>query len=282
MDEDLFHSDEADEGDPEQEEEEEEEEDEEEEEEEEDEEEQEEQEEEQEEEEDTPAPKRKKKPGCSSHEKSTNEAFCSYLEMVTRSAEKEEQVSMANVLQVVDQLITTRGFTRLTRPLEREHAPLQALVPIKKNIVTGVRGKDILSVFFNHEPKLSIHNARDIQTYIEKYKLSQVVVVTRQGVTPVAIKLLSHQSTCLIHYFEFRELLRKYVDHRLIPEQRKMSEEESEIFLKRNKVTKERLPRLSKTDPIAKFFGWGTGSIIESVRCMGDCAEPYRYWRVVA
>ncbi|HID71798.1 MAG TPA: DNA-directed RNA polymerase subunit H [Thermoplasmata archaeon] len=51
--------------------------------------------------------------------------------------------------------------------------------------------------------------------------------------------------------------------HELVPEHRVLSGEEAEMVLKRLKLKREQLPKISVDDPIAKEIGAKVGDIVE-------------------
>jgi len=209
--------------------------------------------------------------------RSTKQAFVNYLKKVSKPSSVAAS-STQQILKVVHQLVKARGFTVIDNTTKHKH--LQVLASSKKRTVVGVKGDEILCVFFTKSGKLGVQAAREIEQYITKFGISQVVIITTDGVTPVAMKSLL-KLTCLMHFFQAKELTKKYPDHALIPKQYKLSEEDSKKFLKDKKTTLEQMPRMSRVDPIAKYYGWPPGCIIKSVRQLGGSAEPYMYWRAV-
>jgi DNA-directed RNA polymerase subunit H (RpoH/RPB5) len=212
--------------------------------------------------------------------KSTKQAFVNYLQNISKPLVTNASAS-DSILSVVHSMFLSRGFTLLTNPVKVEYKHLKSLLLRKKNVIVGVRNKETMCVFFTKDAKLGIQNAREIEETITNFQINQVVVITTDGVTPVAMKLLLHVK-CLIHFFQTHELMKKYTDHALIPIQRQLTESETKDFLLINMAKLDKLPKMSRLDPIAKFNGWGPGSIISSIRLLGDSAEPYEYWRVIS
>jgi DNA-directed RNA polymerase subunit H (RpoH/RPB5) len=211
--------------------------------------------------------------------RSTKQAFVNYLQRVSKPNSSASS-SAQKIMTVVHQLIQARGFAILKNPPPPEHNHLKALVSCKKRTVVGTNGDNIICVFFDKTGKLGVQTAREIEHNINKFKITQVVVVTTDGVTPVAMKSLL-QLSCLIHFFQTKELMKKYTDHALIPDQRRLSAEEGKRLLTKHQTTLEKMPRMSSWDPIAKFYGWAPRDIIESVRQMGGSTEPYYYYRAI-
>jgi DNA-directed RNA polymerase subunit H len=66
--------------------------------------------------------------------------------------------------------------------------------------------------------------------------------------------------------------------HSLVPEHKIMSDSAVERLLKKFNVTKEHLPRIKSTDPVAKAIGAKKGQVVEIIRdsITAGKAETYR------
>ncbi len=67
----------------------------------------------------------------------------------------------------------------------------------------------------------------------------------------------------------------------LVPEHRKLSEEEKQEILKKYKATEKELPRIKTDDPAIKNLEVKEGDIIEIKRKVLNTEENYFYYRVV-
>lgn len=210
---------------------------------------------------------------------STKHAFVDYLKQVT--GQKTTPVHQATidkdqVSRVIEEMITARGFDIIKPPLCKQNQKYKSLLSSKKQTIIGVKQAEILCVFFGKPGKLGVQAAREIEKSITKYKISQVLIVTEDGVTPVAVKSFANLP-CIVHFFETHELRRNYIQHSLIPKQRMLTIQESERF----EAERKNLPRMHSTDPVAKYYGWPVGSIIECYRGQGQGTEPYIYRRLI-
>jgi DNA-directed RNA polymerase I, II, and III subunit RPABC1 len=70
------------------------------------------------------------------------------------------------------------------------------------------------------------------------------------------------------------------IDHLLVPKFRIMKPEEVEKLLKKLKITKKQLPKISKTDAMLKGSGAKIGDVIEIER-VEENGVKYSYYRVV-
>jgi DNA-directed RNA polymerase subunit H len=70
-------------------------------------------------------------------------------------------------------------------------------------------------------------------------------------------------------------------DHRLVPEHRKMSEDEVEELLERFDIEKENLPRIKENDSALKQKDFEIGDVFEITRESPTAGETTYYRRVV-
>ena len=69
-------------------------------------------------------------------------------------------------------------------------------------------------------------------------------------------------------------------DHRLVPEHRKMSEEEVEELLKRHEIERENLPKIKSNDSALKQKDFEPGDVFEITRS-SPTAGKTKYYRMV-
>ncbi len=70
-------------------------------------------------------------------------------------------------------------------------------------------------------------------------------------------------------------------EHCLVPEHRKLSEDEKAEILKKYNVTEKELPRMLKKDPAIKKLDVEVGDVIEIKRTISTTKENYFYYRAV-
>lgn len=70
-------------------------------------------------------------------------------------------------------------------------------------------------------------------------------------------------------------------DHRLVPEHRKMSEEEVEELLQKHDIEKENLPIIKSNDSALKQKDFEPGDVFEITRSSPTAGETTYYRRVV-
>ncbi len=70
-------------------------------------------------------------------------------------------------------------------------------------------------------------------------------------------------------------------EHYLVPEHRKLSEDEKAEILKKYNVTENELPKILKKDPAIKTLDVEVGDVIEIKRAVSTTKENYFYYRAV-
>jgi DNA-directed RNA polymerase subunit H len=70
-------------------------------------------------------------------------------------------------------------------------------------------------------------------------------------------------------------------DHRLVPEHRKMSEEEVEELLEKHGIEKENIPKIKENDSALKQEEFEVGDVFEITRESPTAGETTYYRRVV-
>jgi DNA-directed RNA polymerase subunit H (RpoH/RPB5) len=190
--------------------------------------------------------------------------------------------------RVLQQMIISRGFMVFSLPNSTDYIPeatikkLLAVIGHHPNmtIAFNPRGGILLTVHVKGKSKLGIETARRIEKVCKRINPLQLVIITRQGVTPSAKKLFVGllKNT---QFFLTTELEKNYSLHKLVPRQTALDAKETAALLKKYSIQLMNLPKMNKIDPIAKFFGWSSGTVVKSIRKFGEALEPYVYYRVV-
>lgn len=107
---------------------------------------------------------------------------------------------------------------------------------------------------------------RLLQTVASKNESSHNIVVSETKPTYSASKLLEDSG---IEHFVYTDLLFPVILHSMVPPHRLMTEGETVEKLRSIGVRREQLPRIKRSDPVAKFYNFPAGAVIEIHRRNG-------------
>ena len=184
------------------------------------------------------------------------------------------------ILHTLEELVTDRGFVfceeNQVQNKEKEENLCVLRNPSQEEIEESP--KDPLYVLWFRGASLQTAHIQQAQEYLP---LSSAVILV-VGSAKNAPLIKQYRTRSRLDIFEERELYRNITRHKLYMPHRLLSTKESGQVLKRYFLkNKEKFPRIYRTDPVVKYFGWQVGSILEIKRFYGEDMCPIRYWRVV-
>jgi DNA-directed RNA polymerases I, II, and III subunit RPABC1 len=129
-----------------------------------------------------------------------------------------------------------------------------------------VKGKNLLNQFINvfilTEEKLNIDVIKYYYYLFQQQNITHAIIVYKNTITSSAVrKILVTINTIRIELFSDNELMFNITKHRLVPKHRKV--------LPDKKMDLSKFPILKKTDPVARFYGYQVGNLIEITRSNG-------------
>ena len=140
--------------------------------------------------------------------------------------------------------------------------------------------EDQLFVFLPDDDKVCVKTIKQYCEMMKEASVSHAILVVKQGVTPFAKTALQEMaSTYLIEHFRDAELLVDVTEHRLVPAHALLSPEDRQALLDRYKLLAEQLPRIQRTDPVARYYGLKVGDVVKIVR-PSETAGRYVTYRV--
>ena len=141
--------------------------------------------------------------------------------------------------------------------------------------------EDQLFVFLPDDDKVGVKTIKQYCEMMKEASVSHAILVVKQGVTPFAKTALQEMaSTYLIEHFRDAELLVDVTEHRLVPAHALLSPEDRQALLDRYKLRAEQLPRIQRTDPVARYYGLVRGQVVKIVR-PSETAGKYVTYRLV-
>lgn len=138
--------------------------------------------------------------------------------------------------------------------------------------------KDQIFVFLPDEEKVGVKTIKNYCELMQEANVSRAILVVKTNVTPHARQALN-EMPYNIEYFRDNELLVDITDHKLVPTHIPLSPEDKAALLKRYKLKDSQLPRIQKTDPVARYFGLKVGDVVKIVR-PSETAGRYVTYRV--
>jgi DNA-directed RNA polymerase subunit H (RpoH/RPB5) len=218
---------------------------------------------------------------------STQDLFSQYLEVLRAppftSLQLKDRMKLCTsqtdsqktcVMKTIGELMQTRGFKIDTSMLLPKFKTADCI------FATNTKEHILMILYAN--VKVSIQLSREIdQCITNNTKIRQLVIVTSEGITPIAKKLLMITKSCNVQFFHFMELIVNYTKHKLVPFHKKLEDKEIQEKFKKYNLTKQQLATMDRTDPIVKFYGWKAGSIIQCIKKLGLSMESYESLRLV-
>jgi DNA-directed RNA polymerase I, II, and III subunit RPABC1 len=142
--------------------------------------------------------------------------------------------------------------------------------------------KDQLFVFFPpKDEKVSIKLIRRYAERMEAEEVRRAILVVPNELTPSACKILAGMAhKLLIETFREEELVVNITAHELVPKHVKLTPAEKSELLKKYLIKEAQLPRMQRTDPVARYFGLVPGDVVMIFR-PSETAGRYVTYRYV-
>lgn len=143
--------------------------------------------------------------------------------------------------------------------------------------------KDQICVLFpqvEKNKKAGIKIIRDIYQKMHKDGLRHAIVILDIGPSPIAkreIMQLNAAGHSRMEIFVENELLVNITEHEMVPKHEVLSTEDKMILLRLYKVKESQLPRIQKTDPVARYFGLTHGIVVKITRYSESALRTVSY-----
>ncbi|KAG0434801.1 DNA-directed RNA polymerases I, II, and III subunit RPABC1 [Dictyocoela muelleri] len=138
---------------------------------------------------------------------------------------------------------------------------------------------DALVVQISDEPKISLKSIKLIIDDLERQNIKKLILISEEGASYSAQKVID-ECNLEIDFFKIKELMFNVTKHILVPKHRIMSENEKIEYLNKRKISENELPKILKSDPVAKYFGARKGDVFEIERNSSTAGISY-YYRIV-
>jgi DNA-directed RNA polymerase I, II, and III subunit RPABC1 len=197
----------------------------------------------------------------------------------------QDKKNLYKVRETILEMINDRGY----------------LVPESENItfeqfVLKYNNKNI-DIFINDEvknKKIYVHFHNDIKNFSKgdlKNVMQKVIsefsdqdinliLLLREKENSAVSKELMKEAYKNVEVFLKKNMLFNITHHVLVPKHILLSKEEEKDLLEKYNTTKGKLPKISKVDPIAKYYGMKSDQICKIIRKSPEVGE-YIYYRLV-
>uniref|UniRef100_A0A6A7GBA5 DNA-directed RNA polymerases I, II, and III subunit RPABC1 n=1 Tax=Hirondellea gigas TaxID=1518452 RepID=A0A6A7GBA5_9CRUS len=148
-------------------------------------------------------------------------------------------------------------------------------------VVHESNADDVMFVFFSEETKVGVPQLQVLMRRLVSDGAKKAIIIIRETITPFAKKvLLSLPSTIIVEQFQETELLVNITRHVLVPQHILLEEHEKKMLLEKYHLKDTQLPRIQKSDPVARYYGLLRGQVVKIVR-PSETAGRYVTYRLV-
>lgn len=155
------------------------------------------------------------------------------------------------------------------------------------DILTSNNDDNKIQVKYILTPKIRISNIQTlIDTIIENLqKNDSLILITRDKITSdlaleEILNKIYKEKQIFIQYFYIDTLTFSVIEHEFIPEHYILSDEEKTTFIENLNITSlDKLPKIKKTDPVAKYHGMKLNDICRISR-KSETSGIYYYYRL--
>jgi len=153
-----------------------------------------------------------------------------------------------------------------------------------------------LDIFVNNENKSPIyihfHNENKslaksdlknlVESIIEKYNNHEIkiIILLKERGNGSIFKELNKEEYKHVEIFMNKNMIFNITHHQLVPKHTLLSSEEEEEILEKYNTTKNKLPKILRTDPIVQYYGMKPAQICKIIRKSPEVGESV-YYRLV-
>lgn len=137
-----------------------------------------------------------------------------------------------------------------------------------------------VAIHFGDDEKMGKKTFEGVVAQYEKDSIFHLVLVVPQSPSPAVMSMISLTPGFNIEVFLIEELVFNKTKHSWVPPHRILSREERDGVLKTLKLGPGDLPRILRSDAIARYFGARPGDVMEITRKSKTAGEAI-YYRVV-
>lgn len=126
--------------------------------------------------------------------------------------------------------------------------------------------KNTIKVFYLDDGKIGINHLKGIVNNLNELNIQHVLIIHEDAITSFAKQYIVSQNDIKFETFYSKELINNITEHDLVPQHICLSVEEKNQFLNAFKIKERNLPRMLRSDPIARYHGCNPGTLIKILR----------------
>ena len=196
----------------------------------------------------------------------------------------QDKKILFKVRQTVLEMLEDRGYTIP----EYEKVSFEQFI-IKYNnkaldiyINDDTLNKKIYVYFHNEVKNFSKSDLKIMQKVVDQYQDEDInlILILRDKENSAVTKELNKEAYKNVEIFLKKNMIFNITHHVFVPKHIILNNGEEKELLEKYNTTKGKLPKISKTDPIAKYYGMKTNQICKIIRRSPEVGE-YFYYRLV-
>ena len=133
-------------------------------------------------------------------------------------------------------------------------------------------------VEFSQDTSIGIKQMRAFCQYVSQNNFHSGILVTQEGITAAAVKIIPAVLPNIIETFQEQDLLVNITHHELVPTHVLLSLDEKKKLLERYRLKESQLPRIQTGDPVARYLGLRRSQVVKIIR-KSETAGRYASYR---
>ena len=145
-----------------------------------------------------------------------------------------------------------------------------------------IKNKKIYVYFHNEVKSFSKGDLKILQKVTDLYQDEDInlILLLRDKENSAVTKELGKEAYKNVQIFLRKNMVFNITHHVFVPQHILLTSDEEKLLLEKYNTTKGKFPKLSKSDPIAKYYGMKTDQICKIIRRSPEVGE-YFYYRLV-
>jgi DNA-directed RNA polymerase I, II, and III subunit RPABC1 len=180
-----------------------------------------------------------------------------------------------NAFRTVNEMLMDRGYTIQSNTQYHPNGNLSLTIheftvlfnTDNYNLYAKKDEQEIYVKFMNKAEKISVNHIRDVRKNVTKeYKDASIIYILRDAPNNNIYKEMSTAEFANDEIFTINQLVLNITRHSLVPKHILLTSEEKTDFLKTFRCKDAQVPKIYKTDPVAKYYGAKPGDVFKIMR----------------